>query len=53
VPAAPYYTQDEDGFVRSGLFEVGVQGDRIPSITRFRDRNGLRSRFGVPDRIPG
>jgi RNA polymerase sigma-70 factor (ECF subfamily) len=49
-PALGYYVEDEHGWRRTGLFVVGVRGDRIASVTRFRD-NGLLSRFGIPARL--
>ncbi len=35
-PAFAYYMEDEDGFYCSGLFVIGVRGDRITSVTRFK-----------------
>jgi RNA polymerase sigma-70 factor (TIGR02960 family) len=49
-PAFAYYIQDDDGWVRSGLLVVGVRGDGIASITRFKD-DGLLDRFDLPDRL--
>jgi RNA polymerase sigma-70 factor (TIGR02960 family) len=50
-PAYAYYLQDGDGgWVRSGIFVVGVRSDGIESITRFPD-DGLLSRFEVPERL--
>jgi RNA polymerase sigma-70 factor (TIGR02960 family) len=49
-PAFAYYFQDEGGWVRSGIFVVGVRGDRVESITRFAD-GGLLDHFGVPERL--
>ncbi len=49
-PAFAYYLEDEHGWRCAGLFVVAVRGDRVASITRFRD-NGLLSRFGVPARL--
>lgn len=50
-PAFAYYLPDENaGWRRAGLFVLEVRGDRIASVTRFRD-DGLLSRFGVPARL--
>ena len=50
-PAFAYYLRDDDGMlVRSGLFVVGLRGDRIASITRFPDGPWM-SQFGVPERL--
>ncbi|MFZ0090293.1 MAG: sigma-70 family RNA polymerase sigma factor [Solirubrobacteraceae bacterium] len=49
-PAFAYYFSDGDTWVRSGIFVVGVRGDRIESVTRFGDE-GLLDRFGVPERL--
>ncbi|MFZ0090780.1 MAG: hypothetical protein WAL63_14810, partial [Solirubrobacteraceae bacterium] len=49
-PAFAYYFSDGDTWVRSGIFVVGVRGDRVDSITRFGD-DGLLDRFAVPERL--
>jgi RNA polymerase sigma-70 factor (TIGR02960 family) len=49
-PAYAYYLQDADGWVRSGIFVVGVRSDGVESITRFADE-GLLERFDLPDRL--
>jgi RNA polymerase sigma-70 factor (TIGR02960 family) len=49
-PAYAYYLEQDGGWVRSGMFVVGVRPDGIASITRFRD-DGLLDRFGVPTRL--
>ncbi|HEY2259531.1 MAG TPA: sigma-70 family RNA polymerase sigma factor [Solirubrobacteraceae bacterium] len=49
-PAYAYYLQSGGQWVRSGLFVLGVRGDGIASITRFRD-DGLLGRFGVPQTL--
>jgi RNA polymerase sigma-70 factor (TIGR02960 family) len=51
-PALAYYLSDDadGGWVRSGIFVVGVRADGIESITRFHD-DGLLDRFGLPERL--
>jgi RNA polymerase sigma-70 factor (ECF subfamily) len=49
-PAYAYYLEQDGGWVRSGMFVIGVRPDGIESITRFAD-NGLLDRFGVPERL--
>ena len=49
-PAFAYYLSDGDGWVRDGMFVVGVRADGIESITRFHDE-GLLDRFEVPERL--
>ncbi len=50
-PAFAYYLPDDDGrWARSGIFVVGLRGDRIESITRFAD-DGLLDRFALPERL--
>jgi RNA polymerase sigma-70 factor (ECF subfamily) len=49
-PAFAYYFDDGDGWVRQGLFVVGVRPDGIESVTRFPD-DGLLDRFGVSRRL--
>ncbi len=50
-PAFAYYLPEGEGFVRAGMFVVGLRPDGIASITRFRD-GGLLTRFDVPERLP-
>jgi RNA polymerase sigma-70 factor (ECF subfamily) len=51
-PAFAYYLADGErgGWVRQGLLVVGVGGDGITSVTRFRD-DGLLDRFDLPARL--
>jgi RNA polymerase sigma-70 factor (TIGR02960 family) len=49
-PAFAYYIEDEDGWHCSGLFVIGVRGDRIASVTRFRAGRHM-AQFGVPARL--
>ena len=49
-PAFAYYIQDREGWARCGLLVVGVSGDGITSITRFKDE-GLLDRFDLPVRL--
>jgi RNA polymerase sigma-70 factor (TIGR02960 family) len=49
-PAFAYYTEDEEGFRCSGLFVIGVRGDRIASVTRFKGGRHM-AQFGVPARL--
>ncbi len=50
-PAFAYYFPDDGGgWVRAGIFVVGVRGDGIESITRFGD-DGLLDRFDAPGRL--
>jgi RNA polymerase sigma-70 factor (TIGR02960 family) len=49
-PAFAYYMEDEDGFYCSGLFVIGVRGDRIASVTRFKGGRHM-AQFGVPARL--
>jgi RNA polymerase sigma-70 factor (TIGR02960 family) len=49
-PAYAYYLEDGDGWVRQGLFVLGVRPDGIESVTRFPD-DGLLDRFGVSRRL--
>ena len=49
-PAIAYYLQQDGEWVRSGLFVIGVRGDRVASVTRFPDV-GLPDRFGAPARL--
>jgi RNA polymerase sigma-70 factor (ECF subfamily) len=49
-PAFAYYLEDEDGWHCSGLFVIGVRGDRIASVTRFKAGRHM-AQFGVPARL--
>jgi RNA polymerase sigma-70 factor (TIGR02960 family) len=49
-PAYAYYLPDEQGFVWSGLFVLGVRPDGIESVTRF-SQEALLDRFEVPGRL--
>ena len=51
-PAVAYYFADGEGggWVRHGLLVIGVGGDGITSVTRFKDE-GLLDRFDVPARL--
>ncbi len=50
-PAFAYYLLEDDGWVRSGMFVVGVRPDGISYVTRFGD-DGALSLFGAPERLP-
>ncbi|MFL5859815.1 MAG: sigma-70 family RNA polymerase sigma factor [Solirubrobacteraceae bacterium] len=49
-PAYAYYLEQDDGWMRAGIFVLGMRSDGIASITRFHDE-GLLDRFGVPQRL--
>jgi RNA polymerase sigma-70 factor, ECF subfamily len=49
-PAYAYYLGDGEGWVRAGVFVIGVRPDGIESITRFYGEK-LLSRFQVPERL--